>query len=162
FPAKKRSPLVDELDLYITATDIRGLALPIRLAESLVYERRHKNVFRFKYMTPSATGSQANEFRKELNPFLAFAARTTSSFPFAFEPVRLADIRDLLDYSEEHRREKDQFKPDSKLLKQFFQENLTHEVEFGSVGYDLRSFADGGYLDNKPFSYATATLSRRT
>ena len=162
FPAKIRSPLVDELDLYITATDIRGLALPVRLAESLVYERRHKNVFHFKYMTPSATGSEANEFRQELNPFLAFAARTTSSFPFAFEPVRLADIRDLLDYSEEHRREKDQFKPDSKLLKRFFQENLTHEVEFGSVGYDMRSFADGGYLDNKPFSYATGTLMRRT
>ncbi|HEV8138413.1 MAG TPA: patatin-like protein [Pyrinomonadaceae bacterium] len=162
YPPKKRSPLVDELDLFITATDIRGLALPIRLAESVVWERRHKNVFRFKYMIPSATGSDANEFRRELNPFLAFAARTTSSFPFAFEPVRLADIRDLLDHSEEHRRHKDDFKPDSELIKRFFQENLTHEVEFGSVEYDTRSFADGGYLDNKPFSYATSTLMRRT
>ncbi len=30
------------------------------------------------------------------------------------------------------------------------------------MNYDLRSFADGGYLDNKPFSYATSTLIRRT
>lgn len=159
---KNPSPLVDELDLYITATDIRGLALPIRLADAVVFERRHKNVFRFKYMTPQATGSDVNEFRHQLNPFLAFAARTTSSFPFAFEPVRLSDIRDLLDHSEEHRAVKDSFKHDSPLIRRFFQDNLTQDVEFGSVNYDLRSFADGGYLDNKPFSYATSTLTRRT
>jgi len=159
---KKHSPLVDELDLYITATDIRGLALPIRLADAVVFERRHKNVFRFKYMTPKATGSDVNEFRKQLNPFLAFAARTTSSFPFAFEPVRLSDIRDLLDHCEEHRAHKDDFKSDSPLIRRFFQDNLTQDVEFGSVNYDRRSFADGGYLDNKPFSYATSTLTRRT
>lgn len=156
------APLVDELDLYITATDIRGLALPIRLADAVVFERRHKNVFRFKYMTRNATGTDVNEFQKQLNPFLAFAARTTSSFPFAFEPVRLSDIRDLLDHSEEHRADKDNFKSDSPLIRRFFQDNLTQDVEFGSVNYDLRSFADGGYLDNKPFSYATSTLTRRT
>ncbi|HEY8204343.1 MAG TPA: patatin-like protein, partial [Pyrinomonadaceae bacterium] len=159
---KKPSPLVDELDLYITATDIRGLSLPIRLADSVVRERRHKNVFHFKYMTAGATGNDVNEFRKELNPFLAFAARTTSSFPFAFEPVRLVEIRELLDHSDEHRNEKDNFKPDSPLIRRFFQDNLTEDVEFGSVDYDVRSFADGGYLDNKPFSYATSTLMRRT
>lgn len=159
---KKPSPLVDELDLYITATDIRGLALPIRLADSVVYERRHKNVFHFKYMTQNATGTDVNEFRHELNPFLAFAARTTSSFPFAFEPVRLTDIRDLLEHSEEHRAEKDKFKPDSALIRRFFQDNLTKDTQFGAVEYDTRSFADGGYLDNKPFSYATSTLMRRT
>lgn len=159
---QKPSPLVDELDLYITATDIRGLALPIRLADTVVYERRHKNVFRFKYMTPNATGSAVNEFRKELNPFLAFAARTTSSFPFAFEPVRLSDIRELLDHSEVHRAAKEKFKPDSPLIRRFFQDNLTQDIELGSVNYDLRSFADGGYLDNKPFSHATSTLGRRT
>jgi patatin-related protein len=159
---EKRSPLVDELDLYITATDIRGLALPIRLADAVVFERRHRNVFHFKFATANATGNDVNEFRKELNPFLAFAARTTSSFPFAFEPVRLTDIRDLLDHSEEYRADKDKFKPDSPLIRRFFQDNLTQDVEFGSINYDLRSFADGGYLDNKPFSYATSTLMRRT
>ena len=157
-----RSPLVDELDLYVTATDIRGLSLPIRLADAVVFERRHRNVFHFKYATVRATGNYVNEFRQELNPFLAFAARTTSSFPFAFEPVRLADIRNLLDHSDEHRAEKDKFKPDSPLIRRFFQDNLTEDIELGSVNYDLRSFADGGYLDNKPFSYATSTLTRRT
>jgi len=159
---KRHSPLVDELDLYITATDIRGLSLPIRLADAVVFERRHRNVFHFKYATVRATGNHVNEFRKELNPFLAFAARTTSSFPFAFEPVRLSDIRDLLDHSDEHRAEKEKFKPDSPLIRRFFQDNLTADIEVGEVNYDLRSFADGGYLDNKPFSYATSTLMRRT
>lgn len=159
---KQRSPLVDELDLYVTATDIRGLSLPIRLADAVVFERRHRNVFHFKYATVRATGNDVNEFRKELNPFLAFAARTTSSFPFAFEPVRLSDIRDLLDHSDEHRAQKEKFKPDSPLIRRFFQDNLTEDIEVGAVNYDLRSFADGGYLDNKPFSYATSTLMRRT
>ena len=159
---KQRSPLVDELDLYVTATDIRGMTLPIRLADAVVFERRHRNVFHFKYATVRATGNDVNEFRKELNPFLAFAARTTSSFPFAFEPVRLSDIRDLLDHSDEHRAGKEKFRPDSPLIRRFFQDNLTEDIEVGSVNYDLRSFADGGYLDNKPFSYATRFLMRRT
>ena len=157
----QRSPLVDELDLYVTATDIRGLSLPIRLADAVVFERRHRNVFHFKFATVRATGNDVNEFRQELNPFLAFAARTTSSFPFAFEPVRLADIRNLLDHSDEHRAQREKFKPDSPLIRRFFQDNLTDDIELGSVNYDLRSFADGGYLDNKPFSYATSTLMRR-
>ena len=113
-------------------------------------------------MTPGATGSDVNEFRQELNPFLAFAARTTSSFPFAFEPVRLSDIRDLLDHSEQHRAAKEKFEPDSPLIRRFFEDNLTKDAEFGPVDFDARSFADGGYLDNKPFSYATSTLMRRT
>ena len=43
------SPYVDELDLFITATDLEGMPLPLRLADKIVYERRHRNVFHFKY-----------------------------------------------------------------------------------------------------------------
>jgi patatin-related protein len=90
------SPLVRELDLFITTTDIEGIPLPIKLADDVVYERRYKNVFHFRYATKDATGSTRDDFIKSNDPFLAFAARCTSSFPFAFEAMCLADIRDVL------------------------------------------------------------------
>src|SRR5258705_13890079 len=96
------SPYVEELDLFITATDLEGLPVPIRLSDTVVYERRHRNVFHFKYSTEASpdekkktstdsnpplgpAGSRAsskprNDFLRNNNPFLAFAARCTSSF----------------------------------------------------------------------------------
>ena len=58
-----------------------------------MYERRYKNVFHFRYATKEATGSNRDDFVKANDPFLAFAARCTSSFPFAFEAMCLSDIR---------------------------------------------------------------------
>ena len=90
--SRTRSRFVDELDPWITATDLPGLALPIQLsARSVVWERRHKNVFHFRYAAPLATGETINNFKYDDNPFLAFAARSTSSFPFAFEPMPSCD-----------------------------------------------------------------------
>jgi len=76
-------PLQPEMDVFITATDIQGLELPIELADKTVFEKRHKNVFHLRF------GNGENHFARERNPFLAFAARATSAFPFAFEPVCL-------------------------------------------------------------------------
>src|SRR5881227_3608314 len=92
---KKLSPLVNELDLFITTTDIDGIPLPIGLSDEVVYERRFKNVFHFRYATVEATGSKRDDFIKENDPFLAFAARSTSSFPFAFEATRLTDVGEI-------------------------------------------------------------------
>jgi len=152
------SPYVDELDLFITTTDIEGTLLPLRLSDTVVFERRHRNVFHFKYQTPEATGVQRNDFVAQNDPFLAFAARCTSSFPFAFEPMRLCDINEVLDrfpeYNDNEARQK--------LIdgwKLFFKDNAEssgRKIEFGT-----RSYTDGGVLDNKPFSFATETLLRR-
>ncbi len=79
----KRHSLQAEMDVFITATDIQGLELPIELADKTVFEKRHKNVFHLRF------GDGENQFAQEQNPFLAFAARATSAFPFAFEPVCL-------------------------------------------------------------------------
>lgn len=101
-----RSPYVEDgIDLFVTATDIVGLGLPLRLQYQQVTERRHKNLFHVKYralpdgrrapitenawpVTPELQLAQ-NQFAGT-NPFLAFAARCTSSFPFAFEPMTIA------------------------------------------------------------------------
>ena len=118
--------LQPEMDVFITATDIQGLELPIQLADRTVLEKRHKNVFHLRF------GDGENHFARERNPFLAFAARATSAFPFAFEPALLGDI------------EAQPFFPD-----------------YGS-DYPTRCFGDGGYLDNKPFSHAIQALSQRS
>ncbi|HEU4795395.1 MAG TPA: patatin-like protein, partial [Pyrinomonadaceae bacterium] len=153
------SPHVEELDLFITTTDLEGMLVPLRLSDTVVYERRHRNVFHFKYATPEATGMERNDFLEGNDPFLAFAARCTSSFPFAFEPMRLADIEEVLDrfpeYGNKTAREA--------MLKQWnaFFKNYKNAFNGKPVVVDNRSFSDGGILDNKPFTFATDTLMRR-
>ena len=105
------APLQPEMDVFVTATDVQGLELPLPLADKIVFEKRHKRVFHLRF------GNGENHFSSARNWFLAFAARATSAFPFAFEPVCLA-----------------------------------------ASG---RSFIDGGFLDNKPFSHAVEALSQR-
>ncbi|HEU4834399.1 MAG TPA: patatin-like protein [Pyrinomonadaceae bacterium] len=153
------SPYVDELDLFITTTDIEGTLLPLRLSDTVVYERRHRNVFHFKYAKPEATGIKRNDFLSNNDPFLAFAARCTSSFPFAFEPMRLCDVDEVLDRFPEY-DDKEARKKLADEWKTFFKANPDmmpgKKIEFGT-----RSYTDGGVLDNKPFSFATETLLRR-
>ena len=119
-------PLQPEMDVFITATDIQGLELPIELADKTVLEKRHKNVFHLRF------GDGENHFARERNPFLAFAARATSAFPFAFEPAIFQDSG----------------------AAQFFPDYVN--------GYATRAFGDGGYLNNKPFTHAIQALSQRS
>lgn len=138
-PGDTSSPLVDELDLWVTSTDLNGLELPIRLANATTRERRYGNRFRFRFSRKDGR----NDFSKETAPFLAYTARSTSAFPFAFEPVRLD------------------------LLGPWGKPKASWRRLYSDYGGDLeqpfptRPFADGGILDNKPFSYATETLARR-
>ncbi len=118
--------LQPEMDVFITATDIQGLELPIELADKTVFEKRHKNAFHLRF------GENENHFTQDRNPFLAFVARATSAFPFAFEPAFLGNI------------EAQPFFPD-----------------YGS-DYARRCFGDGGYLNNKPFTHAIQALSQRS
>jgi patatin-related protein len=156
------SPFVNELDLYITATDIRGLTVDLPVANARVHESRFRNVFRFHYSTQEAAGREtesetdaekvySNDFVKDNNPFLAFAARCTSSFPFAFEPMQLEDIKSVL---QTETFEEYKYKPE--IWSAFYK-----EYEKAGDDFSARSFGDGGYLDNKPFSYATEALLRR-
>ena len=179
---KKLSPLVRELDLFITTTDIDGIPLPIGLSDEVVYERRYKNVFHFRYATPEATGSLRDDFIKDNDPFLAFAARCTSSFPFAFQAMRLSDITEIANGYSPYKDKTsggdwDKFFSDYlrnglfDLDREARGQNATGRLpsdetseqakEQLRASFRDRSFGDGGYLDNKPFSYATSMLSRR-
>jgi len=186
---KQPSPLVNELDLFVTTTDIEGIPLPIQLADGVVYERRYRNVFHFRHSPdPRPPKDRTDEmyrrddFKKANDPFLAFAARCTSSFPFAFDAMQLNDIKTILDryprYESDDPPEKDQW---DTFIKDYLRLGLI-DIDSKARGYaasglsgtvteataDLRkafrsrSFGDGGYLDNKPFSYATSMLMRRS
>ena len=154
------SPFVDELDLFVTSTDLQGVVLPIRLSDDLVFERRHRNVMHFIYSEPSVSGEQTrNDFFAAYNPFLAFAARCTSSFPFAFEPMCLSDTDKILQRLTRYNKNGD-CKSDSKLWQRFYRDYLDPRG-VSTVQFHKRAFGDGGYLDNKPFSYATEALMSR-
>ena len=153
------SPFVDELDLFVTSTDLQGVVLPIRLSDDLVYERRHRNVMHFIYSERSVSGEDTrNDFFGHYNPFLAFAARCTSSFPFAFEPMCLTDIDSILKKKNPYK--KSDCLADSKLWQRFYRDYLDPRG-VSTVPFPKRAFGDGGYLDNKPFSYATEALTYR-
>ncbi len=153
------SPYVDELDLFVTSTDLQGVVLPIRLSDELVYERRHRNVMHFVYSEPSVSGEPTrNDFFGKYNPFLAFAARCTSSFPFAFEPMCLSDIDTILERLRYNGNV--DCTSDSQLWQRFYRDYLDPRG-VSTIKFPKRAFGDGGYLDNKPFSYATEALMNR-
>ena len=130
------SPLVEELDLFVTATDLEGRDTALQLELGVVHEKRHAHRSHFRY----APHESRSDFTAQDSGFLAYAARSTSAFPFAFEPMVLSTLRQDLD-------------PD---WKRFYAGYTGAEPEF-----PRRPFSDGGILDNKPFSYAIETIGRR-
>ena len=155
------SPYVDELDLFVTSTDLQGVVLPMSLSDSFVYEKRHRNVMHFVYSEPGVSGEPTrNDFHRKFNPFLAYAARCTSSFPFAFEPMALSDIDSLLKKLIGY-QDNDDWKSTSPDWYRFYHD-YRQPKDIPSIPFPDRPFGDGGYLDNKPFTYATETVMSRT
>ncbi|HEX7089169.1 MAG TPA: patatin-like protein [Longimicrobiales bacterium] len=155
-----RSPYVEELDLFVTATDIRGLELPLRLADGVVHENRYRSVFRFRY--DAGAEQPRNDFHAANNPILAFAARCTSAFPGAFEPMRLEDIDEVLAGFPAFAGDPDA-RSGSERWRPFFADYL-RRPDGGAdprLPYVKRAFGDGGYLDNKPFGHAIDALALR-
>ena len=152
---------VDEMDLFVTTTDLSGVTLPIRLADSVVYERRHRNVLRFVYSNKdaSAEAKDRNDFEEKFNPFLAYAARCTSAFPGAFEPMCLCDTDTILNRYLPYANNEN-CRSDSNDWQRFYKDYL-NPAGVDTVKFPKRAFADGGYLDNKPFTYAVETVARR-
>jgi patatin-related protein len=152
----------EELDLYVTTTDIKGLNQPIALANhKSVHERRYRQVFHFHYPDQPTgggnTSAQINSgnppFTKCNNPFLAFVGRCTSAFPVAFEPMQLRDVEEAFKH---HPSLGLEF---SKMKEEWRKKN--YYCKYPGDDFEDRSFGDGGYLDNKPFSFILETVQRR-
>ncbi|MEI6640070.1 MAG: patatin-like phospholipase family protein, partial [Chlorobium sp.] len=74
------TPHISSMDLFVTATDLRGIQTTLRLSDGEAYEHIHKHVFPFRYREEaSIRTSSLNHFLGEFDPMLAFAARSTSS-----------------------------------------------------------------------------------
>ncbi|MBD2440545.1 patatin-like protein [Nostoc sp. FACHB-110] len=148
------SPYVTELDLYVTATNIRGQVVPIQLADQIVTEKNHRHVFHFVFSADEADNSR-NDFESKNNPFLAFSARCTSAFPLAFEPMTLKDAESTLSklgkFNAQHFNEWKQ-----KFLSKYEEGKNCVTI----LPAEELAFGDGGYLDNKPFSYAIDEILR--
>jgi patatin-related protein len=162
-----QSPLVDELDLFVTSTDMAGRILPLRLADDVVSEYRHRNVFRFRYRSLHASDIEQNDLGSQYNAFLAFAARATSAHQAAFAPVNLGDAARIL----QKYALTGEFPTDDKALRIFYQDYLLKQADKGADTPDdldqlARAFSniwfvDGGTLDNKPFSFVIDELPQR-
>jgi patatin-related protein len=154
------SPFVRELDLYVTATDLPGLQLAMRLGNGVAYELRHRNIFHFVYGTDEASGGDRNDFHADNNPFLAFVARCTSSLPFVFEPMTVEGAQALLRTAPGWSgRTEFQLPPSAEGPVRTWVETFFGDYRADRVAG--RPFGDGGSLDNSPFTYATRQLRRR-
>jgi patatin-related protein len=165
--AASDSRLVDELDLWVTMTDIRGLELPVDLMDCVVFENKYKALLHFRYATPYAAGVEQtrSDFRRRFNPLLAFAGRATASFPYAFDPMLLKDVDWAVEVPQFQGRYQGGGSANVDWVP-FFDEIVRGRSARAPTLprpdlYRFESFGDGGYLDNKPFTWATATLSRR-
>ncbi len=138
-----REPLVESLDLVVTGTNLSGEPIDIRLADGVAQEYAHKHAFRFRY-----AADMFDEFKPEHDPLLAFAARSTSSLPAVFEPAVAEAARTLA--GKHHRKSTDW----SLLFRSLRRDEAAEHAQ--------RAFADGGYLDNKPFGHAIDLLAQST
>lgn len=161
---------VEQLDLFATTTDLNGVWIPLQLADMSVPEPAHAGFFHFRYDNIPLSGTaaaakvegpltkpplQRNDFAPDLDAMLAFACRCTSSFPIAFAPMKLSDIRRSIgngDYRKYAERYQGFFGwiPRDKLVD--IERPLTTEE---------RELADGGYLDDKPFDHAINAMKFR-
>ena len=89
-----REPHQRYLDLFITATSLEGDVKPFDLHGQHIKARSHQRVFHFRYrdqdLRQRNIGEQpCNDFTPEKQELIAIAARTSASFPVAFEPVAI-------------------------------------------------------------------------
>jgi predicted acylesterase/phospholipase RssA len=156
--ARDKKAHVDSMDLFVTATDILGLQLPILVGDGQVNERIHKHVFPFTFRSGEYCGDkELNHFRREFDPILAFASRCTSSFPVAFEPVTIEDVRNWIDLQGPRGKHHAVWQQEQ-WRDLFFSTYL--DVDDG-IQLEKRPFADGGYLDNRPFGHAIRSIHAR-
>jgi len=130
------------LELFVTVTDFEGYRRDVVIADPpLVRERAHRHVLTFR------RGGSRDDFDKGHNGALAFAARTTMSFPGAFPPVSLKSFQAAV---------ADDADDISESLPALFR-----IYKLSGTDADRAVFIDGGVLDNKPFGYAIQAIRRR-
>src|SRR5262245_41055514 len=132
-------PADGRLDLFVTITDFYGYDRQVAITDPhLVNDSRHRHALTFTYRPGR------NQFQRENNGSLAFAARTTSCFPGVFPPVSFEEFRRWVPKA-----------PLDDLQRCFRSHTLA------GANPENTQFVDGGILDNKPFGWAVGAIRSR-
>ena len=100
------------------------------------------------------------QFEPAFDPFLAFAARCTSSFPVAFEPMAFSGVAPVL--ADHDTKTTAAAMEEYRGIFRLYTEGTTDEQKQEIGDFDQRRFGDGGALDPRPFSYAIDQIRFRT
>ncbi|MBI2291153.1 MAG: patatin-like protein [Betaproteobacteria bacterium] len=144
---------VDELDVFITSTDLDGMVYTWFDAEQHAVDvKDHRAMFQLKFRSGrkndfTAGGDPLGASTADYHRALAKLFRMTSCFPAAFPPVRL--LKKAKDARKEENYLKDWEKPDGLI------------VRWGNIDKDESYFLDGGVLDNKPFTHTIREIFYR-
>ena len=143
------------LDLLVTATDFYGSTHAVEIGDPVMSpELRYDQVFRFSAQRSVEGDVEAADLLN--NAALAFAARSSASFPVAFPAMRLDDLREFLGNPNLDTQE---------LAKKVFGDRLAelrHDPDAAKTFAEHLFLVDGGVLDNKPFGIAYDRVSHRS
>lgn len=146
---------VNELDLFVTGTDIYGRVYQVFDDTGCVVEiKDHHAVFQLKYRQDRREPFKPSE---ETHQSLAKLCRITSCFPVAFPVVDVVLERN----NGINNKLQGKNKIDGNLAQWGQLEKRDLPENEPSNGYKLY-FVDGGVLDNRPFSYTIKEMYYRT
>jgi patatin-related protein len=149
-PGASLLPAGLELDLFVTVTDFYGCITDTPIHDPpIIRDREHRQVMKFSYRH-WPKGHEESSFDTDNLPALAFAARSTSSFPGAFPPTRFSEIDRLIAERNVQWRSRVDF------LYRNFRSYLTAGLNPSDA-----AFIDGSVLNNKPFAQAIAAIGGR-
>jgi patatin-related protein len=149
-------PPAMSLELFVTATDVRGhrryIPITNRVAggedHRVVSDLTHRHVMRFSLDPRQGTDHFSGRAN---NIALAFSARATSCFPGAFPPVSLVDFM----------REVGAWDPRDPKTVEAIEKDFFRAYELSQEGPRNVYFIDGGVLDNFPFGHAIEAITRK-
>jgi patatin-related protein len=134
-----------KLELFVTVTDFYGYGRQVPYADpNPILDRRHRHLLAFRF----GGDDRRDDFDRDSNGALTFAARTTSSIPGVFPPVSFEALKGWLG--------EDRPVDFERLEQRFFR--LYELAKFKPAS---TWFVDGGVLDNKPFGPAIESIRER-
>lgn len=130
-----------ELELFVTTTDFSGYDRDVVIGDPpVVQDQAHRHVLKFRH------DAARDDFTRVDNGWLAFSARSTSSFPGAFPAVNVGEFQELVSPGEEF--------PDPSRFFRIYQLS-------SNATLDDRFFVDGGVLNNRPFDHVVRAIRER-
>ena len=143
-------PTGQRLELMVSLTNFYGKHQTIALHDPKeISEREHRTTLKFKYYRHES-GKVDSDFTDGNIPGIAFAARATSSFPGAFPPANIDELKDVLSKRDE------KWPYEISFMK--YNAQQFHDI---GTSPNCIHFIDGSVVNNKPFGGVIAALHER-